>query len=367
MPRVAVIGAGIVGAASAFRLAEKGAEVVLLDRTRVVDGATAPSFGRVTAQGNLTRAYVALGEAALDEYRRLAWRLAPAPWYHADGTLVWFSDPERAAALQDQVQQLQAWGYAAEMLPAQAVLAGLEPGLAFPDATTPVAWFPQEAWVDAREMTRRLIDAARNVGARVLAGPGREVGAIATEAGRVSGVTILGGQAIPVSTVINAAGVDADRVAALVGRELAVKAPRSLAVRAEMDDGGDPLRRPLLTDHVAVRPDGPGRIFLVLAELVTTAPPGPLPLSDPLVAQTMRWAVAAVPALVAVRPVEAVVAAWPRFADDVPHVGPVPGIPGYVEAVTDYGVTLAPLIGRSLADELLGGAGNPLLAPFPPR
>jgi glycine/D-amino acid oxidase-like deaminating enzyme len=47
-------------------------------------------------------------------------------------------------------------------------------------------------------------------------------------------------------------------------------------------------------------------------------------------------------------------------------VGAVAGIPGYVEAVTDYGVTLAPLVARSLANEMLGAPGNPLLEPFRP-
>ena len=50
----------------------------------------------------------------------------------------------------------------------------------------------------------------------------------------------------------------------------------------------------------------------------------------------------------------------------LPSVGAVADIPGYVEAVTDYGVSLAPLIARSLADEMLGAVGNPLLAPFRP-
>jgi glycine/D-amino acid oxidase-like deaminating enzyme len=60
------------------------------------------------------------------------------------------------------------------------------------------------------------------------------------------------------------------------------------------------------------------------------------------------------------------VAAWPLTDDGLPSVGAVAGIPGYVEAVTDYGVTLASLIARSLADELLGKSGNPLLASFRP-
>ena len=59
-------------------------------------------------------------------------------------------------------------------------------------------------------------------------------------------------------------------------------------------------------------------------------------------------------------------AAWPLLEHGLPSLGAVADIPGYVEAVTDYGVTLAPLIARSLTDEMLGAPANPLLEPFRP-
>ena len=94
--------------------------------------------------------------------------------------------------------------------------------------------------------------------------------------------------------------------------------------------------------------------------------PGSVPLDEPLVAQMMAWGAEAVPALAAARPIEALVGVRPIPAGGLPCVGNVPGIPGYVEAVTHSGVTLAPLIARSLVDEMLGEPGNPLLAPFRP-
>ena len=367
-PHVAVIGAGIIGAAIAHRLAEQGSAALLLDRSDSETGsnATAASFAVVTAREQIERAMFDLSRAAMEDYRRLAWKLAPAPWYHVEGSLAWFGDRAKAAALRDQVQRLQDWGYAAEMLPAAAVLEDLEPGLTFADPGTPVAWFPEEAWVDPRALTQRLVEGVRNAGGRVLTGSEREVVAIGTEAGRVSSLTLAGGQSIPIAAVVNAAGVDAGHVAALVGRRLPVLAPRSLAVRAELPDGGDPLRRPVRTDGIAVRPDGPGRVLLVPHGEPGDRPPGPVPLDDPRVDEAMNVAAAAVPALASARPIEAHVAAWPLMEHGSPSVGAVANIPGYFEAVTDYGVTLASLIGRSLANEILGAPGNPLLAPFRP-
>jgi glycine/D-amino acid oxidase-like deaminating enzyme len=45
----------------------------------------------------------------------------------------------------------------------------------------------------------------------------------------------------------------------------------------------------------------------------------------------------------------------------------VAGIPGYFEAVTHSGITLAPLIGRSLTAEILKKERDPLLEPFRPE
>ncbi|MBA3450714.1 MAG: FAD-dependent oxidoreductase, partial [Chloroflexia bacterium] len=204
--RAAVIGAGIVGAAIAQRLAEKGIATLLLDRADpgTADNATAASFAAVSAREQTPRAFFDLSRAAVEDYRRLAWKLAPAPWYHADGSLAWFREPERAAALHEQVLRLQSWGYAAELLPAREVLADLEPGLALPDPEMPVAWFAEDAWVDAPVLTQRLVEAVRNAGGRVLTGANRQVTAIGTEDGRVSTVTLHGGQTIPVAAVVNA-------------------------------------------------------------------------------------------------------------------------------------------------------------------
>ena len=183
MPRIAVIGAGIVGAAIAFRLAERGRDVVLLDRAEPGSGVTSTTYAWVNANEKLPRAYFDLNVAAMEEYRRLAWRLAPAYWHHASGTLSWYGEADAATALAARVQRLTGWGYAAELLPASTVIADLEPGLrgGLADGDAHLGWFPGEAWVDAVEMTRKLVDATRIAGGRVLTGPDREVVAIARE------------------------------------------------------------------------------------------------------------------------------------------------------------------------------------------
>jgi glycine/D-amino acid oxidase-like deaminating enzyme len=52
--------------------------------------------------------------------------------------------------------------------------------------------------------------------------------------------------------------------------------------------------------------------------------------------------------------------------DGYPAVGPVPGCPDVYAAVTHSGVTLGPLLGRLVAQEVLDGVPADLLEPYRP-
>jgi glycine/D-amino acid oxidase-like deaminating enzyme len=50
--------------------------------------------------------------------------------------------------------------------------------------------------------------------------------------------------------------------------------------------------------------------------------------------------------------------------DGFPMIGSVPDVPGYYEAVTHSGITLAPVVARTLTTEIVDGRIDPLVAPF---
>jgi glycine/D-amino acid oxidase-like deaminating enzyme len=50
--------------------------------------------------------------------------------------------------------------------------------------------------------------------------------------------------------------------------------------------------------------------------------------------------------------------------DEFPIVGPVPSVAGFYVAVTHSGVTLAPLIGQLVAQEVTTGESSPWLAEY---
>jgi glycine/D-amino acid oxidase-like deaminating enzyme len=121
---------------------------------------------------------------------------------------------------------LRSWGYAAGLLEAAWVNEIMEPSVVFPSLDTPVAFFSQEAWVDAPQLTNTLINLARKHGAQV--GLGVVVKSIETNGGRVAALRLSSGERLPIDAVVSAAGAEADRVAALLGLPLPLRQSKGL-------------------------------------------------------------------------------------------------------------------------------------------
>ncbi len=357
--RVAVIGAGIVGASVALRLAQAGARVWLLDGFYPASGTTSASFAWVNANSKTPREYFELNRAGMEEHLRLDGGLpGGAPWLHTGGNLIWTSEADRDE-LERRVERLRTWGYAAEWWRASRVNELLEPHLRFPASEMPVAFFPEEAWVDAPRLTRTLARLAVRSGAETRFGSAVE--AVETRNGRVSGVRLAGGEELKVDAVVNAAGPAADRVAATVGRGLPLAPRRGLLVRVSAS--GEPLRRVFHSPQVNARPDGPGHLILHHPSVDEgLGRKGVSSLSQELLERARE----VLTALEDVEVVDEKVGVRPIPEDGLPCVGAVAGVTGYYEAVTHSGVTLGPLIGRLLAREVVEGEVHPLLAPFRP-
>lgn len=362
MTRVAVIGAGIVGASVAYRLAQGGATVTLIDRATPGQGTTSRSFAWLNANRKTPRAYFDLNVAGMAEHRVLADELEPGDWLHPSGNLIWVADTDRGK-LEERVARLSTWGYAAELTDASTVRAELEPHLAIPEAAPPIGFFREESWVEAPRLAGCMLEAAARHGLKVR--PETEVTAIERDGGEVVGVTLGGGEQVTVDAVVNAAGVGAAEISRLAGVPLPMAPTAGLLVRLEVD--GDPIGRLIHTPGVNLRPDGPGRVLLhhdsvdeKLGERRDIA------ADDPMVHDLIEAAVTVVPMLRGAPVHDARIGVRPITADGHPSVGSVPGLGGYYEAVTHSGVTLGPLLGRLVAAEVLHGTVDPMLATFRP-
>jgi glycine/D-amino acid oxidase-like deaminating enzyme len=351
--KVAVIGAGIVGASVAYRLSEGGAEVVLIDGASPGSGTTSSSFAWVNANNKLPREYFDLNVAGMREHERLRGEIGGG-WLHLTGNLIWAEDQE---SLENRVKRLRSWSYAAEMLDASAVVERLEPGAVLPEVR--IGHFPEESWADAPALTKTLVEAATRNGMRSRFG--EEVHDTEMD---VEGfiLRLESGDSVRADAVVNAAGAKGASVAEMVGRELPLDVFPGLLVRAAVS--GEPMRHLLHTPRINLRPDGPGHVLLhhdSVDEKLTDDFAGK---GDPLCAELLERGRNVLPELAEV--VEARFGLRPVPADGHSCVGALSEIPGYFEAVTHSGVTLGPLVGRLLAREILTGEVDPLIAPFRP-
>jgi len=360
--RVAVIGAGVIGAAAGWNLSRRGVDVLFIDRSEPGSGVTDWTFSWVNASNKTqTAEYFELSAAAVDAHYRLAATIGGDEWWHPTGHLRWADDPEGTERLQAKVSQLASVGYEVVLWEAERVRRLLEPAVRFPSDDTPVAVYLREGWLDGRALASGLVEAAAGHGARALLNT--NVCDIVTEHSRIAAVVTTDGQRLPVDAVVNAAGPDADKIAALVGRALPMRYDPGLILRLRC--GNVPIGRVMHAPHIELRPAGPGQLVLHSRELdggLTSHHEFPPVLAQDVLARALD----VVPALADSEIAGARAVSRPIPADGFPSVGALEDIPGYYEAVSHSGITLAAIIGELLAEEIADGEISPLIRPYRP-
>ncbi len=356
MQRIVVVGAGVVGSSLAFRLAQAGQMVTLIDRGEPGWGTTGSSFAWTNANTKTPEDYFALNVAGMRAWLDLRDELGETPWFSEGGNLVWVTGD--AGELEARIARLRSWGYPAEWL-SRAEAAELEPALRIEDEVEQAAYFPSESWVDGPGMTRAMVDEARKHGAATRFAS--QVTAIERDGGRVSGVRLAGGESIAADLVVNCAGSGADVIARLAGRNLPLAPTRGLIVRAS--HAGGQVGRVVHTPRVHLRPDG-DLLMLHHGDADAGIERGDSPAE--WAAELLRRAAGYAPALASARVSRWSIGVRPIPADGRTSAGLVSAISGYAEVVTHSGVTLGPLLATLVARQIVDGETDPLLAPFSP-
>lgn len=362
-PKVIVIGAGVIGASVAHHLAAEGAQVVVIERLRPGGGTSAATLGWVNAVDKAPEPYFRLAEAAVAEHRVLEATLGRT-WQHGRGALDWAGDRAGRDQLERNVEQLHAWGHGAQVLATEDIPHMAEPRLTLDPASVPwVVRYPEDRWAHPAVMIAAMLDAARASGAHVRIGV--EVVAVELRGDRVVGVRSTDGERIPADVVIDCAGPGADHVAAMMGVAIPLEQRRGLILVTQ--PAATALRGVVRSPGLWLRSDGGGRIMLSAAFAETELPEGMVPQPDHLVCQdALRRARLLLAGLDGVDIEVARVGHRPYPADGHPIVGPVPGLDGGYIVVTHSGVTLAPLLGRLVAEEVVGYRPAAELEPFRP-
>lgn len=360
-PRVLIVGGGILGAATAFRLAQAGASVTLLEAGRFGHGASIVSFAWLNASDKPPFEYHLLNVSGMNEYLRLREEWGQAPWLHLGGHIEWEASDGGPAWLREKVDRLRGWGYAAELLPVRE-LAAMEPDLVAPQRIMEFAYYPDEGYLDPVLLIAHLLGAARAAGAALR--PESRVANFVTKGGRVAGVETVDGERLMADLVVSCAGRQTDALLRQIGIELpmapvvgmtAVSAPAAVRLRSIHHD-----------DKVHFRPDGAGRVMMGHDDFDRQVQPGE-PVAPAIVHELCDRAAAVLPGLAGV-PIEAArVTIRPIPGDEHSVVGFAPGVDGLYLIVTHSAVTLGALLGRLASYEILGDAPDPRLAPFRPE
>jgi glycine/D-amino acid oxidase-like deaminating enzyme len=360
--RVAVIGTGVIGASVGWHLARRGVDVLFLDQGEPGAGVTDWTFSWVNASNKTqTRDYFDLSVAGMSAHYRLAAQVGADGWWHPTGHLRWAEAGPATEALQANVSLLASWGYEVVLWEAERVRRLLEPSVDFPADDTPVACYLREGWIDGRTLTSKLVGDALRCGARAVFGT--TVRDIVTAGGRVSAVVTSDADHHQVDAIVNSAGPDGDKIAALVGQALPMRYEPGLVARLHC--GHVPIGRVMHTPQVELRPAGHGQLVVHSREIDRR-----LASHDqfsPDLAQDLRaLALDAVPALGGSVIVRARAMSRPIPADGFPSVGALDAVPGYYEAIAHSGITLAAIIGEGLAQEIADGEISPPVRPYRP-
>src|SRR5438045_6801912 len=86
--KTTVIGAGVMGASVAYRLAQAGAAVTVLEAMRIGGGTSGISFAWTNAHKKPPKPYHDMNVAGMKAHAEQADELGSTPWWHGGGGLV---------------------------------------------------------------------------------------------------------------------------------------------------------------------------------------------------------------------------------------------------------------------------------------
>ncbi|MBJ7520519.1 MAG: glycine oxidase ThiO [Solirubrobacteraceae bacterium] len=352
---VAVIGAGVVGLGVAWRAAQRGMDVLVLERAASgqADGAASPVAAGMLAPVSEAdvgeRALLDLGLRAAAAWPAFSAELGDDVGYRTCGTLLVARGADEAAALEREQALRASLGLQADrLLPSAA--RKLEPALA-PHVRAALHVADDHA-ADPRRLHTALKAAALAAGAEIRADA--DVARLTCDGTRATGIELADGTAIDAEQVVVAAGAWSGEALGLPpAARVPVRPVKGQIMRLRDPDGPGLLDRVLRFEGGYLVPRGDGRYVLgaTMEErgFDTTVTAGGI-------YELLRDAIDLVPGIDELVIEETAAGFRPGVPDNTPILGRSPVIDGLVWATGHHrnGILLASITGELVADVLAG-------------
>ncbi len=368
---VVVVGAGIVGASIAWRIAARGFRVTLIDKAEPGSGASSHSFAWINAGAKEPLRYHNLNRRSLEMWHRFAAALSDdgdvsSVGLRWGGKVSWESEPDAAEQLVERVRQLQTWGYPTRLVSA-AELAELEPSLSVGKVAA-AEFSENEGQVEPQMIVdaclRRLVEREAAIHAQT-----EVVGFKLSPEGRIAAVETTSGE-IACDALVLAAGTDTTELAAMGGVHVPQEESPGVVIRTTpmppLLQNVPVVYAPALDEgrqEIHLRQCADGRMMIGEGNQESLAEDDSQAHADDLLDRACHY----LPGLAGAK-AEPVPVGWrPMPLDGYPVIGFATEAPNLYIALTHSGVTLAPVLSQLAAMEICdGAAADAVLGPYRP-
>lgn len=367
--RIAVVGAGVIGLSVARSLAIKGANVTVFDKNLPGSGTSQISFAWVNANGKSPESYHQLNALAIEEHKQLQRESASlAPWLLETGTWEWAADAATLRQLEKRAKKLAALKYPFRQVDRDALLKNL-PELQLDPRVTQAWHFYSECLIYPSLLIARLLADLREHAVETQTNS--EVISL-NESDNAASLILANGTEWRGDSIVLATGRWSPELMKQLGWELAMTdASRADKTACSFLAHTNPLpiqlNSNIITPELNVRPDGGGRLMLQALDLDHHADPARPAHVDGMIGQEMLRRLRRLFCNTQGARIERIdVGQRSRPADGLPAMGYVTAAQRIYLMATHSGMTLAPLAGRLVADELITGARSDMLREFAP-
>ena len=368
--RVVVVGAGIVGASLAYHLACKGAAVTVIEADRAASGATGRSFAWINTAHPKPNPIAALRSAAIREYHRLEHEL-PDLRVRWTGSITYSSGAEDGTVS-------AADRPAAVHLSKPQILA-IEPNLVNPPDSA--AYQAEEGALDAVAATHALLAGAQSHGAKIFTQT--QVLGFFAKHGMVTGVETTAGP-VEADVLVLAAGTGIASLLNALDTHLPIHASPAIFIRYQTQ--ADRVHTIISNADMEVRQASDGSLLAAEDYVDDTMDQQPMEIAR----RTANIIQRELRGVTTIEPEFASVGIRPMPADGIPIIGYLraelptgspacsltnhrlashidsPNAAGVYVCAMHPGVTLAAVVGRLAAEEIVDGTRSPALEPCRP-